>query len=64
MSADETITLCRPVGPEELALIRDSGFRRFPPRLPQQSILYPVLTEAYAAKIARDWNVRAPCQVI
>jgi hypothetical protein len=59
MSADETITLYRPVGPEELALIRDSGFRRFPPRLPQQPIFYPVLTEAYAAKIARDWNVKA-----
>ena len=59
MSADETITLYRPVGPEELALIRDSGFRRFPPRLPQQPIFYPVTTEAYAAKIARDWNVKA-----
>jgi len=59
MSADQTITLYRPVGPEELALIRDSGFRRFPPRLPQQPIFYPVLTEAYATKIARDWNVKA-----
>ena len=59
MSADKTITLYRPVGPEEMALIRESGFRRFPPRLPQQPIFYPVLTEAYAAKIARDWNVKA-----
>jgi hypothetical protein len=59
MNADDTITLCRPVGPDELALIRDSGFRRFPPRLRQQPIFYPVLTESYAAKIARDWNVKA-----
>jgi hypothetical protein len=33
------------------------GFRAFPPRLPEQPIFYPVLTEAYAVKIARDWNV-------
>ena len=59
MNADDTITLYRPVGPDELALIRDSGFRRFPPRLPQQPIFYPVLSESYATKIARDWNVRA-----
>lgn len=51
------MTLYRPVGPEELALIRLSGFRAFPPRLPEQPIFYPVLTEAYAVKIARDWNV-------
>jgi hypothetical protein len=33
--------------------------RAFPPRLPEQPIFYPVLTEAYAVKIARDWNVPA-----
>ena len=31
----------------------------FPPRLPEQPIFYPVLTEDYAIKIARDWNVKA-----
>jgi len=51
--------LYRPVGPEELELIRLSGFREFPPRLPEQPIFYPVLTEEYAIKIARDWNVAA-----
>jgi len=55
----ECVTLWRPVGPEELALIRHSGMRAFPPRLPEQPIFYPVLTEDYAVKIARDWNVRA-----
>ena len=54
-----TITLFRPVGPQELEVIRDSGFRAFPPRLSEQPIFYPVLTEEYAAKIARDWNVKA-----
>ncbi len=33
--------------------------RAFPPRLPDQPIFYPVTTEAYAIKIARDWNVPA-----
>jgi hypothetical protein len=53
------VTLWRPVGPKELDLIRQSGMRAFPPRLPEQPIFYPVLTEAYAVKIARDWNVPA-----
>lgn len=52
-----TVTLWRPVGPEELALIQASGMREFPPRLPDQPIFYPVTTEEYATKIARDWNV-------
>lgn len=55
----DTLTLWRPVGPEELALIRQSGMRAFPPRLPEQPIFYPVMTEDYAIKIARDWNVKA-----
>lgn len=52
-------TLYRPTGPSELALIRASGMRAFPPRLPEQPIFYPVTNEAYAAQIARDWNVPA-----
>lgn len=55
----ETVTLWRPVGPKELELIRQSGMRAFPPRLPEQPIFYPVVTEDYAIKIARDWNVPA-----
>jgi hypothetical protein len=54
----ETTMLYRPVGPKELALIAASGFREFPPRLPQQPIFYPVLNEEYARQIARDWNVK------
>jgi hypothetical protein len=52
-------TLWRPVGPAELRLIAESGYRAFPPRLPEQPIFYPVLTEEYAVQIARDWNVKA-----
>ena len=53
---DETTILYRPVGQAELDLIRESGWRRFPPRLFWQPIFYPVLTEDYAVRIARDWN--------
>ena len=50
--------LYRPVGEAELKLIADSGYRAFPPRLPDQPIFYPVLNERYAAEIAEKWNVR------
>lgn len=53
----KTIVLYRPVGPKELALIEASGWREFPPRLPEQPIFYPVLNADYASQIARDWNV-------
>jgi hypothetical protein len=59
MPTAATVTLWRPVGPAELELIKQSGMRAFPPRLPEQPIFYPVTTEAYAIKIARDWNVPA-----
>jgi len=53
----ETVTLWRPTGPEELKLVEDSDWKAWPPRLPEQPIFYPVTTEEYAVKIARDWNV-------
>jgi hypothetical protein len=56
--AMETTVLYRPTGELELALIRESGGRAFPPRLSEQPIFYPVLEEAYAIQIARDWNTR------
>lgn len=59
MTAQATVTLWRPVGPEELALMEQTGMKAFPPRLPEQPIFYPVTTRDYAIKIARDWNVRA-----
>jgi len=53
----QTITLYRPVGPAELELLRASEWRRWPPRLPEQPIFYPVTNEEYAAEIASKWNV-------
>ena len=51
--------LYRPVGPKELALIEQSGWTKFPPRLAEQPIFYPVMNEEYAIQIAKDWNVAA-----
>ncbi len=59
MTREPTITLWRPTGPEELALVKASSWTAWPPRLPGQPIFYPVLNEEYAIKIARDWNVKA-----
>lgn len=56
MDGVDTLELFRPVGPRELARIRELGWRAFPPRLQYQPIFYPVLNEDYARQIARDWN--------
>lgn len=55
---EQTFVLYRPVGKKELDLIRETGFTKFPPRLPEQPIFYPVLNEEYATQIARDWNAK------
>jgi len=49
------VTLYRPVNSVELKLVRDSGWKRFPPRLEQQPIFYPVLNLEYAIEINK-WN--------
>ena len=55
----DTVILYRPVGPEELELIKGSGWKKFPPRLPEQPIFYPVMNEQYAIQINEQWNVPA-----
>ncbi len=52
------VTMYRPVGKNELALIEEADFQAYPPRLPDQPIFYPVLNEGYARQIAKDWNSR------
>lgn len=52
--------LYRPVGVKELRLIEEAGYTSFPPRLFHQPIFYPVLNDAYAIQIARDWNCTDP----
>ncbi len=55
---DKTVVLYRPVGAKELELIAATGYRAFPPRLPEQPFFYPVTTQEYAERIARDWNTK------
>ncbi len=47
--------LYRPVGTKELELIEKSNYTKYPPRLPEQPIFYPVLNEKYATEIAAQW---------
>jgi hypothetical protein len=54
----ETVTLYRPTGPKELELVKQSGYTKWPPRLPEQPIFYPVTNEQYAKEIATKWNIR------
>ncbi len=54
---DDVVVLYRPVGPKELALLAEQGFRRWPPRLPEQPFFYPVANESYAREITQKWNV-------
>lgn len=52
------MVLYRPVGQAEYDLIAQNDFTRFPPRLPEQPIFYPVLNHKYAHEIAQKWNTR------
>lgn len=52
-------TLYRPVNQTELDLIEGLNWKGFPPRLPEQPIFYPVMNEAYAVQISKEWNVPA-----
>ncbi len=58
--AVDTVVLFRPVGEKELALIRESSYRAFPPRLPEQPISYPVVHKDCATGSAK---ITAGCRV-
>ena len=53
----DVVTLYRPVNDKELFLIEKLDFNAFPPRLPEQPFFYPVMNEAYATQISKQWNV-------
>ncbi|QMW03898.1 hypothetical protein [Spirosoma foliorum] len=54
-----TTTLFRPVSKKELDLIEQSNWTKFPPRLLEQPIFYPVTNIEYARQITVEWNVPA-----
>ena len=41
-----------------MKLLEESDFRKWPPRLPEQPIFYPVTNQKYAEEIAERWNVK------
>jgi hypothetical protein len=55
----EVVTLYRPIAQKELELVVASGYRRWPSRLPEQPIFYPVTNEEYAKQITIKWNIPA-----
>ena len=55
---EETVVMFRPAGPGEIELVAASGYKRWPPRLPEQPIFYPVTNEDYAREITMKWNVK------
>lgn len=59
MQADNLTYLFRPVNQAELDLIQESGWTKYPPRLPEQPIFYPVMNEDYAIQITKEWNLPA-----
>ncbi len=54
----KTVTCYRPTGQKELDLVAESGYLKWPPRLPDQPIFYPVTNEKYAIELTR-WNISA-----
>ena len=51
-----TSVLYRPTGRHEWAEIEATGHTRWPKRLPDQPIFYPVTNARYAREIAQRWN--------
>ena len=56
MNKDKTTTMYRPCNRAELDLVEKSGFKKWPDRLPEQPIFYPVTNEQYAIDI-NQWNL-------
>jgi hypothetical protein len=54
----DCVVMYRPTGARELALVEASGSRRWPPRLIDQPIFYPVTNAKYAEEISARWNVK------
>ncbi|WP_313129575.1 ADP-ribosylation/crystallin J1 [Anaerocolumna sp.] len=51
--------LFRPVGIKELEFIKQSGMKKFPPRLPGQPFFNPVFNVGHARQIAKEWNSKS-----
>lgn len=54
---NHTVKLYRPCNLMEWELVMQSGYREWPPRLPEQPIFYPVTNLEYAREV-NAWNVQ------
>ena len=54
----DLVVLYRPTSPREYALLQANGFSRWPPRLLEQPIFYPVTNARYAREISVRWNIQ------
>ena len=53
---EEVIVLYQPTVPCELKLVEQSGYKKWPPRLPGQPIFHPLTNEQSAIELASTWN--------
>ena len=51
-----TVTCYRPTGQKELDLVAQANYQKWPPRLPEQPIFYPVTNQDYAIELTQ-WNI-------
>ncbi|RDH45504.1 hypothetical protein [Zooshikella ganghwensis] len=51
----KTTTLYRPIGPEQLAHLKQRDFAAFPGEEMQQKFFYPLLHESFARRLALEW---------
>ena len=51
------VTLYRPVGPGQLAAIIAADWRAFPSQWSNQPFFFPLMDQAYAERVAQQWNV-------
>ncbi|HVE77949.1 MAG TPA: hypothetical protein VNA89_03755 [Gemmatimonadaceae bacterium] len=58
MTEQTATVLFRPIGMAEYALLVRNGFQSWPLQLPHQPVFDPVTSEAYATRLARQWNAR------
>ncbi|MFG1757852.1 PWWP domain-containing protein [Micromonospora echinofusca] len=57
MSSDGTTALWRPMGQQERNLVRETGWRRWPALPPDRTHFFPILSEDFAIRAARDWDL-------
>ncbi|MFG1890566.1 ADP-ribosylation/crystallin J1 [Micromonospora sp. NPDC049051] len=57
MSSDGTTVLWHSMGQQECDLVRETGWRRWPPPPPDRLYFFPILREDFAIRAAREWNL-------